>query len=307
MPVNLVVAVTDKDWFEVLRREPGLDEVNFWAPSATPFRALHPGELFLFKLKAPFNAIVGGGVFTHATVMPCSLAWSAFGVGNGAHSFRDMRSRIASYRPAAPDDRSDFPIGCRIVAQPFFWDEPIWLPQPASWAANTVTFKTYSTADAEGRALWDAVQDRLEGVRFGQGVAEPRDRFGAPQVIKPRLGQGAFRILIADAYERRCAVSRERTLPALEAAHIRPYADGGDHEPSNGLLLRRDIHSLFDAGYVTVTPDLHFEVSRRIRVEFENGRHYYELHGAGVFAPGAVGLRPDEAALRWHNEAVFRG
>jgi predicted restriction endonuclease len=56
---------------------------------------------------------------------------------------------------------------------------------------------------------------------------------------------------------------------------IRPYGDGGAHEAPNGLLLRRDIHSLFDAGYVTVTPDLRFEVSSRIKQEFDNGRHYY--------------------------------
>jgi predicted restriction endonuclease len=59
-------------------------------------------------------------------------------------------------------------------------------------------------------------------------------------------------------------------LVAVSAAgggygHIRPYGDGGAHEAQNGLLLRRDIHSLFDAGYVTATPDLRFEVSRRIK------------------------------------------
>jgi hypothetical protein len=43
------------------------------------------------------------------------------------------------------------------------------------------------------------------------------------------------------------------------------------------VLLRRDIHSLFDAGCVTITPKLAFEVSRRIKEEFENGRRYYEL------------------------------
>ena len=42
-------------------------------------------------------------------------------------------------------------------------------------------------------------------------------------------------------------------------------APGGTHEASNGILLRRDIHSLFDAGYVTVMPDLRFAVSRRIQ------------------------------------------
>jgi hypothetical protein len=65
--VNLVIAVTDGDWFEMLRRQPNLSEVNFWAPSAASFRALRPGELFLFKLHAPRNLIVGGGIFAYAS------------------------------------------------------------------------------------------------------------------------------------------------------------------------------------------------------------------------------------------------
>lgn len=139
------------------------------------------------------------------------------------------------------------------------------------------------------------------------GVAEPKARFGEPQLIRPRLGQGAFRVLVTDSYNRRCAITQERTLPALEAAHIRPYGDGGEHKAQNGLLLRRDIHSLFDAGYVTVTPDLRFEVSRRIKEEFDNGRHYYELHGKPIVAPEDTSRRPDSGALRWHNENAYRG
>jgi putative restriction endonuclease len=65
MSINLVVAVTDNDWFEMLRKQPNLSEVNFWAPSAANFRALQPGEMFLFKLHAPRNAIVGGGIFAY--------------------------------------------------------------------------------------------------------------------------------------------------------------------------------------------------------------------------------------------------
>lgn len=132
-------------------------------------------------------------------------------------------------------------------------------------------------------------------------------RFGAPQLIRPRLGQGAFRVLVTDTYQRRCVVTKERTLPALEAAHIRPYSDGGLHEASNGLLLRRDIHSLFDAGYVTVTPELRFEVSKRIREEFENGRHYYALHGQEIDKPANPAHLPDGDALAWHNRFRFNG
>lgn len=59
MGINLVVAVTDNDWFQMLRRRLELDEINFWAPSGASFRALQLGELFLFKLHAPRNFIVG--------------------------------------------------------------------------------------------------------------------------------------------------------------------------------------------------------------------------------------------------------
>jgi putative restriction endonuclease len=306
MGINLVIAVTDGDWFEMLRRQPNLTEVNFWAPSAATFRALQPGELFLFKLHAPRNVIVGGGIFAYANALPCSLAWAAFGEANGAASLPEMRARIARYRKAAPGDRSDFEIGCRILTQPFFFEEPDWLPVPASWARNIVSFKTYTTADTDGLALWEAVAERLER-RPTPDAAEPAARFGEPHLIRPRLGQGAFRVLVTDVYQRRCAVTQERTLPALEAAHIRPYGEGGEHKASNGLLLRRDIHSLFDAGYVTVTPDLRFEVSRRIKEEFDNGRHYYALHGQPVTPPSDLQQMPDSSALAWHNEQCFRG
>ena len=305
MGINLVIAVTDDDWFETLRRQPGRDEVNFWAPSAANFRALQPGELFLFKLHAPRNMIVGGGIFAYANALPCSLAWEAFGEANGARSAQEMRARIAKYRRADPSDRSDFAIGCRILTQPFFFDEPDWIPVPASWSPNIVSFKTYNTGDAEGLALWEAVSERLTRLEASTWIEG--DRFGEPQLVKPRLGQGAFRVLVTDIYKRQCAVTRERTLPALEAAHIRPYSDGGEHEAQNGLLLRRDIHSLFDTGYVTVTPELNFEVSRRIREEFDNGKEYYALHGQQIITPEQFDQRPDPGALAWHNEHCFKG
>ena len=305
MAVKLIVAVTDGDWFEHLRRKPDLAEVNFWAPSAANFKALEPGELFLFKLHAPRNVIVGGGVFTYANALPCSLAWEAFGEANGASSLAQMRARIAKYRKADPADRSDFTIGCRILTQPFFWPESRWIPVPESWAPNIVSFKGYSTNEPDGLRLWEAVQNGMQTESYA-GFAEEQARYGEPTLVLPRLGQGAFRILVTDSYHRKCAISGEKTLPALDAAHIRPFADGGTHEASNGVLMRRDIHSLFDAGYVTITPELRFEVSPRIREEVSNGRHYYDLHGQTIAVPDNPRLQPDRSALRWHNDEMFR-
>src|SRR5450631_4269859 len=210
MGVSLVVAVTDDDWFEMLRKRLSLSEVNFWAPSAANFRALEPGELFLFKLHAPRNAIVGGGIFAYANALPCSLAWAAFGEANGANSAQEMRTRIARYRRADPTDRSEFAIGCRILTQPFFFEEADWIPVPLSWSPSIVTFKTYDTGDAEGLALWQAVGVRLS--RSAVPLLDDGARFGEPQLVKPRLGQGAFRILVTDVYDRRCVITKERTL-----------------------------------------------------------------------------------------------
>ena len=307
MSVKLVVAVTDGEWFEYLRTRLDLAEINFWAPSGTSFRALSSGELFLFKLHAPLNFIVGGGVFAHASVMPCSLAWEAFGEANGAVTLAQMRARIGRYRRADPNSREDFQIGCRILTQPFFLNEADWLPVPASWSTNIVTFKTFTTDEADGRQLWDALIDRTSEMSTPGLSAGPQARFGEPVPVRPRLGQGAFRVLVTDLYARRCAITRERTLPALEAAHILPYARGGEHEVKNGILMRRDIHSLFDLGYVTVTPELAFEVSRRIKEEFENGRDYYRMHGTPVVTPRRLELGPDRDLLRWHNENTYRG
>lgn len=308
MVVRMVVAVTDRDWFDHLRQQPDLTEVNFWSPSPRPFQALQPGELFLFKLHAPVNLIVGGGVFAFANIMPLALAWEAFGTANGATNLDEMRRRILHYRHIE-DDKAPIEIGCRILTQPFFLPESRWFVPP-SWSPNIVSFRGYSTADAEGLKLWENLSDAqaaADSPLLPDGFTDPppKDRFGEPALIRPRLGQGAFRLLVTEIYGRRCAITRERTLPALEAAHIRPYADGGEHVGSNGILFRRDLHSLFDAGYVTVTPDYRFEVSKRIREEFENGRDYYALHGSTVSVPEGSELRPDKKALAWHNEKRF--
>jgi putative restriction endonuclease len=92
----------------------------------------------------------------------------------------------------------------------------------------------------------------------------------------------------------------------LQAAHIQPYAAAGPPRVSNGLLLRSDLHILFDRGYVTVTPELRIEVSRRIREEFANGREYYAYHGKTLAVmPSEARERPAAEFLGWHNEHCF--
>jgi putative restriction endonuclease len=183
-------------------------------------------------------------------------------------------------------------------------EESQWIPVPADWKPNIVQGRGYDLTVEHGLTLWTRLQT-ARGARLE--VREEVARYGQPTLSFPRLGQGSFRVLVTDAYDRRCTITNERTLPALDAVHIKPYSDSGGHRVDNGLLMRRDLHALFDRGYVTVTPDLSLEVSRRIREEFENGRDYYRLDGRLIRPPANPLHRPSVEYLEWHNEHVFRG
>ena len=126
------------------------------------------------------------------------------------------------------------------------------------------------------------------------------------ELVAARRGQGAFRFMVMDAYERRCAITGERTLPVLEAAHIRPFADHATHEIQNGILMRSDVHRLYDLGLVTVDPDLRFRVSPSIERDYSNGKIYYALDGSAIRVPADENRRPDPDALAWHTREVFR-
>jgi putative restriction endonuclease len=314
--IRIWVGVTDNKWFDFLRRIPAIDEVNFWQPSgASAFQAVEPGSLFVFKLKSPKNAIGGFGVFSHSTTCPVYLAWEAFGIKNGAASFEEMRASIAALRSEQTGRHDDFMIGCRILTQPVFLEEHEWIPVPGDWARNIVVGKTYSVDQPEGRRLWEQLHPHIFGPQqafqepaTGEGIEERpvESRFGHPTLVTPRLGQGAFRLLVTDVYDRKCAVTSGKVLPALDVAHIRPYSEGGTHHISNGLLLRRDIHTLLDRGYVTIDPELRFVVSKRVKIEFNNGEEYRRLHGRTISVPDQLHLRPDRRILAWHNETKFQ-
>lgn len=218
-----------------------------------------------------------------------------------------MRSRVEGYARAA--GRAEHRIGCIMVAQPTFFADGEWVDQPRDWKPNVVSGAGYDLSLGEGLRIWEACKRRTLDLPLPLPIAADGDlrapRFGPPQLVAPRLGQGTFRVAVTGAYRGACAVSGEHSLPVLEAAHIRPYGRDGSHDVANGLLLRADIHRLFDSGYVTVTPEHRFLVSQRLAEQWENGKAYYALHGTVVTIPTRAGDKPDSALLRWHNETVF--
>jgi len=307
------VAVTDYGWYKFLLRA-APEEVNFWTPSDR--RAFHgdPSSPFFFKLKAPHKAICGYGLFARWASLPDWLAWECFGTGNGCASLAELRARIGAIRgrigyvPGAGVDN----IGCILLVQAVFFPPDRWITQPSDWPPRTVTSKAYDLTRDEGARIWREALERSAAPTAVAGASPvvggpPAPRYGTARTVTPRLGQGTFRVAVLDAYGRACAATGEHSLPALDAAHIQAYEHEGPHDVRNGLLLRADLHRLFDKGYVTVTPELHLEVSNRLKADYHNGRSYYPLHGTQLRLPEQAQDRPAAEFLRWHNDRVFLG
>ncbi len=311
--MRFYVGVTDNSWFQFLE-ESNPPEVNFWKPSGKAFSALQPNELFLFKLHSPYNYITGGGLFKRYTTLPLSFAWDAFGETNGVKSKQELLQKIQAKRR---DGERDPVIGCIILVNPFFFPRDMWIPVPSGWAPNIVSGMRYSTDDTHGRYLWDSVLERISNLSIaGQSaaqVSEPVSTYASEvrfrlYLAKARLGQGAFRIEVLEEYKRRCAITGERTVPVLEAAHIKPVSDNGPYDIQNGLLLRSDFHHLFDSGLCTVTDEYRILVSPRIREEYENGREYYAYHEKPLLVmPEKETLKPAPEFLEWHRHNRYRG
>lgn len=302
------IAVTDSGWYEHLRARSDPQDANFWRPSARTVR-LDVGTPFLFKLKAPHHAIAGFGYFAGFSVLPDWLAWETFEQANGVASFAELQGRLSRIRKGAgiagdPGGR----IGCCLIAEAVFFEPERWVAAPSDWKRTIQTGANYDLSRGEGLRVWTECLARAPGQAAEPSVAKEEEvRYGTPATVMPRLGQSIFRVRVLDAYDRACAVTQEHSLPVLDAAHIVPYASGGKHEVRNGLLLRSDLHRLFDHGYVTVDKDLRFVVGRRLRDDFENGRSYYRFNGKRLTMPNDTPLLPSESALDWHRTSVFLG
>ena len=314
--MKLYLGVTDNSWYNYLS---GInpEDINFWQPGGSlNFRALTSGAPFLFKLKNPLNAIGGVGFFSSHTFLPISVAWDTFKNRNGCESFDQFKSMILNYR--TDKDSVNPTIGCVVLTNPIFFKREDWIETPINWSTNIMQGKTYDTNEEIGYNIWIQIEKLLEKYLYLNPLDEGKSQllleepsspaYGKSVLTKVRLGQGAFRVLVTDSYSRKCSITGEKTLPVLEAAHIKPYAESGPHFISNGILLRSDMHKLFDTGYLTITSDFKVEVSSRIRQEFENGKEYYQFHGKELlYLPTRSADRPNEKYVDWHNNNVYKG
>jgi putative restriction endonuclease len=311
MLMRAFFGITDGDWYRFLAARPELREVNFWQPSGG--RALHvlaPGEPFFFKTHAPQNRVVGGGFFSGRVQLPMSEAWDLFGQANGVASADEMRERIGRYRRARIEPADDPIIGCLFVRDVRFFPEDATVAPPPQFARSIQQGKSYDLAAQADVSYFHDLMQMLLGVSIELDFSEPWHRsgpvFGDPRLAPYRLGQRSFQAVVLDAYHRRCAITGTHIPPVLQAAHVLPVTSGGEHRLDNGLLLRSDVHTLFDRGYLSVDPEHRLLVSPRLRREFGNGDQFYAKAGQVIDLPERRSDRPGREFLEWHVGEVFK-
>jgi putative restriction endonuclease len=301
--------VTDRRWYQFLADRTELTEINFWQPGGKhAFRALEPGEPFFFKTHYPHNKIVGGGFFSGFVHMRISDAWELLGTGNGAASMDGMRTLIGGHRPIAPGENPE--IGCILIRDPSFFPEHTPVAPPPGFAANIVQGKCYDLAERSVLPYFTELIELLLGASVEVDLAQPWHRpgpvFGDPRLAPYRLGQQSFKAVVLDAYQGLCAITGTHIAPVLQAAHVRPVKVGGEHRLDNGLLLRSDVHTMFDRGYLGVDTKYRLMVSPQLREEFGNGDQFYAKAGQIIALPARRINRPAREFLEWHLDEVFK-
>lgn len=146
------------------------------------------------------------------------------------------------------------------------------------------------------RAEKDAAQELAEPILSEEDARERELR-----VVFLRRGQGKFRKALLNAYERRCAVTGCNTEEVLEAAHIIPYMGGDDsNRCDNGLLLRADIHTLFDLGLLWINREMKVEIAHPLK-----DTEYGKLQGKKIWLPTDSALRPHFKHLERHVQIAI--
>ncbi|MFF0455447.1 HNH endonuclease [Nocardia africana] len=114
--------------------------------------------------------------------------------------------------------------------------------------------------------------------------------------VRVRIGQTGFRAELLRRFGPKCAFSGSLPEPALDACHLYSYADVGHHDPHGGILLRRDLHTLFDRGLIAVDGDSRIDVT----LELRKFQIYANLHGKG-FEIEPDGKQKQWLQLHWHE------
>lgn len=275
------------------------------------YKRLHPGDIvWLITMEEgrlyTIGAIEIGGVYSPEELIAAESAWEGDEGCYGIFADRDRaclsaqtdltelapRLRfVSTNRDRLPDEfrPEHFQTMRRLTDESAALIEAAWRQE----AALRGLLEDEHQSDAELE---------LETVAAGETDGMDADRVTVLRAIVQRRGQAEFREDLLLAYDDRCAMSDCSEVAVLEAAHIEPFAHGGSFEVTNGLLLRADLHTLFDLFLISVDPaSLTNQIADAI-----TDPSYRALHGRSLRVPDSSTEKPDQIALSEHFEEYLR-
>jgi hypothetical protein len=167
------------------------------------------------------------------------------------------------------------------------------------WSGRETPARSVSGADAVRASNYVATVNDVDDVFDPSSIEDEREKILGQ--IRRRRGQPAFRRALLRIYGGQCAISDCSIESLLEAAHIHPYRGPDTNSVQNGLLLRADIHTLFDCGLITLSADLEVALSPRLA-----NSEYAVFAGRRLRLPRARNERPSEFSLAWHRSKHAR-
>lgn len=287
------IAPTDNDWFGFLKGTELNSYVNFWTPTPWNVKKLNPSDRWYFLLKSPIREIGGFGEFVQYENLSTDEAWNKFGRRNGCQDKAEFQNRISHYIDknsikfkGAPVQAKDYKLGCIILKNCEFWDEE-YFKKPSDFKIEfpkqVVKFKYFNNPDTLQK------KEELSPPDFIPIVSLREEN---KRLVNQRAGQGDFKGKILKAYDNRCCITSETCPELLEAAHIQKYINENSNHIQNGLLLRVDLHRLFDSGLLNIDDSYSVQISPELK-----STAYTILQDKKIILPRARYNHPSKEAL----------
>ena len=227
-----------------------------------------------------------------------------------AQIIRQLRSEVLNARSKSSVERRFQNISAVAMALDIEWIRGL-PPLSNVGSTNWERIQRRLQHQGMGGEIEITIEDELEDLQDTMKSESPEEyeslksmnriKERAWQLVTQRRGQNKFRRVLLDTYGERCVITRFNSPAALEAAHIEPYSGPSSNVPTNGLLLRSDIHKMFDKGLLGIEPDGYTAV---LSPDLQNSS-YAQHEGQRIILPEREALLPDRNLLNDHLELAM--
>lgn len=282
------IAVTNRNWYAYQKKHGFINNINFWTPKVWDV-ALQPGTKIVFKLKGPSDEVGGYGFFVKYKSQTLDQSWKEFGQRNGFDTKEEFVTALTKGK-----GNSSSICGCMVLDNVVFFDYPERLSTYGlKFDLHIVTYKNERIIPFPTFG-----QNAVVSSQPSFNLVPPQNKTKAMQSATQRVGQGQFHSDISTAYGHTCCITGETTPELLQAAHIQDYINKDSNHIQNGLLLRIDIHKLFDSGLLYIDQTYIVHVSPLVKT-----LEYLQLEGKQITLPKSKSDWPSLKALQFKEDS----